>query len=271
MAQVYGWKLDPRIRTEKDGSTTDLMALDRKFPELSAVLKLSSATDIDLSKYCPDMDQRQLSSCVGNGTAESLDALEIVAHENLPGWKLDPVSRLFIYNMARTEEGDLDKDEGTHVRTAFDVLSRFGSCPETLWAYDEAKVFTSPSLLAQRSALGHKIHSYYRIDSTGQDRVNDLITALQGKHFPVFGTLVTKAFESLSDDTPVDVPSSSDPMAGGHCMMVCGYVGGYFIIKNSWGRAWGNGGFCRVTPEYMMWDQTDDLWVSTLGIDFASK
>lgn len=269
MAIVYGYQPDPRTRTETDGSVTDLIGKDYKFSTLLPKLTLSvSDTDIDLSKYCPDMDQRQLSSCVGNGTAESLDALELVAHENDTGFTPTPVSRLFIYNLARTEEGILDQDAGTHIRTAFDVLSRFGSCPEALWPYDESKVFTSPSLKSQRAALGHKINSYYRVDSTGPDLINDLVSALRAKHFPVFGTQVTKAFEQLSGFGPVSTPGSGDSIAGGHCMVVCGYIGGNFLIKNSWGSGWGKNGFCLFTPDYMMWSQTNDIWVPTLGIDW---
>lgn len=269
MATVFGYAPDPLTRVEDDGSTTDLVDKDYKFSTLlSKLTVMVSDTDIDLSKYCPDMDQRGLSSCVGNGTAEALDALELIAHENDVGYTPTPVSRLFIYNMARTVEGILDLDAGTHIRTGFDVLSRFGSCPEALWPYEESKVFTSPSLKAQRAALGHKIHSYYRISSTGPDRINDLIAALRAKHFPVFGTQVTKAFQALSGLGPTDTPASDEPIAGGHCMMVCGYIGGNFLVKNSWGPGWGKNGFCLFTPAYMSWSQTSDIWVPTLGIDW---
>ena len=127
MAKVYGYKRDPQSKQAADGSTIDLFAQDRKFSALLPNLTvLADAGDIDLSMYCIDMDQQQLSSCVGNGTAESLEMLEQMAHEGIPGYQPTPLSRLFIYNMARTEDGDLNQDAGTNIRTAFDVLGRFG-------------------------------------------------------------------------------------------------------------------------------------------------
>jgi C1A family cysteine protease len=52
-------------------------------------------------------------------------------------------------------------------------------------------------------------------------------------------------------------------------MLVVGYISGKgFIIKNSWGSSWGDGGFCIMKPEYLAWSRTQDLWVPTKGTTF---
>ncbi len=218
------------------------------------------------------MDQLRLSACTGNGTAESVEILN-----SLAGYKSVPLSREFIYAMARNEEPDpdnpghtmLEKDTGACIRDCFDVLSRFGVCDEYLWPYDEDKVFTCPSLMAQRQALGHKIHSYYRIDETGDDRLTQILTALRQNHPVVFGTQIEQAFEALQGDGPVTIPKGVT--VGGHCMVVVGCLSSKgFIVKNSWGADWGSSGFCLFTPEYLAWDGTTDLWVPTLGMDLSS-
>ena len=273
MARVYGYLRDPLTRPGPGGSETDLLASDRKIKDLLPLLA-SSPGDVDLSKYCIAMDQYDLSSCVGNGTAESLEMLENIAHEGIPGYQPTPLSRLFIYALARIEDGDHDahgdptRDAGTHIRSAFDVIGRFGVCTEALWPYQDALVLKSPSFLAQRQALGHKIHAAYRVDSTGDQRVNDIVAALQAKHPVVFGTNVTPAFEALKDGTPIGQPGSNDQILGGHCMVIVGYLNGNFLIKNSWGTEWAMNGLCFMRPDYITWDQTTDLWVPTIGTDF---
>jgi len=265
MTQKYGYHRDPITRVEANGSVTNLIQKDHKFKDVAAKLGANQTTgDVDLSLYCVDMNQRGLSSCVGNSTIESLEMLS-----NVAGYKPVPLSRLFVYNMARQRNGNLDKDEGTFIRSAFDVLSRFGVCDEYLWPYEEGKVFTSPSIMAQRQAVGHRIHSYYRIDSTGDERIKDIVAALHAKHPVVFGTMITSAFQRIGDRTPIDRPGPNDTLIGGHAMVIVGYIGGSFLIKNSWGTGWGSHGFCLMTPEYITWNSTWDLWVPTLGIDFV--
>lgn len=271
MAPTYGYKVDPRTRTEPDGTVIDLLAQDRKYETgLRPFLATASTGDVDLTPFCTDQNQLNLSSCAGNGTVESLEILN-----NIAGYKRTPLSRLFVYALARNEEEDpanpghtmLERDEGTYIRSTFDVLSRYGVCDEYIWPYDPSKVFTSPSLMAQRQALGHKIHSYYRIASTGEDRVAEVISALRQNHPVVFGTKIGPSFQRLVGPGPVGPPTGVT--IGGHCMVVVGFVGGMFIIKNSWGTGWGDKGCCLFTPEYLAWEDTADLWVPTLGMDFS--
>ena len=268
---TYGYIPDPLTKTFASGVQVDLLAADRQYTTgLRPYLLDGAPGDVDLSRFCISMDQLSLSSCVGNGTVEALEILN-----NIAGYNPVPLSRLFVYAMARNEEEDqenpghtrLERDEGTHIRDAFDVLSRFGVCDEYIWPYDEQQVNTSPSLKAQRQALGHKIHSYYRITETGQDRVDAIVEALRQQHPVVFGTQITGAFQSLQGAGPVDVPTGAT--VGGHCMVVVGYVNGKLKIKNSWGDRWGDGGFCYFTPDYLAWSGTSDLWVASLGLDFS--
>lgn len=268
MTIAFGYQRDPISRVEKDGSKTDLLAKDLKFGALATKLKLNAAPlgDVDLSPYCTPSDQFRLSSCVGNATADSVEILNSIA-----GYAPIQLSRLFVYAMARIRSGDpsLQKDEGTYIRSAFDTLSRFGVCDEYLWPYKESAVHHIPSIKAQRQAVGHRIHSYYRIDSTGDARVQDIVKALHAKHPVVFGTLITSKFQECSDRTPIQRPLAHESILGGHAMIIVGWIGGNFLVKNSWSAGWGSHGFCLLTPEYITWDSTWDLWTPTLGLDFS--
>lgn len=265
MSTAFGYKRDPV--TDDDGS--DLIAKDFKFRATLAPKIGASGTsgDIDLSPYSTPSNQFRLSSCVGNATADSVEILNAIA-----GYLPVQLSRLFVYAMARVRAGDkkLEKDEGTYIRVAFDILSRFGVCDEYLWPYDKELVFKQPSIKAQRQAVGHRIHSYYRIDSSGDDRCQDIVDALHAKHPVVFGTMVYDKFQRCDDRTPIDKPGPKDSLAGGHAMIIVGYIGGHFLVKNSWGTGWGSNGFCLMTPDYIGWANTWDLWVPTLGIDFGA-
>lgn len=253
----HGWLPDPGALP---GIIEDWFAKDKDATELFAIAPQLSIGDVDLRKYCTESNQYNLSSCVGNATADSIEILNAIA--GLPSVQL---SRLFVYNMARVLTGDLDKDAGTYIRSAFEALNKFGICLEKTWPYLVRLVFTNPSLRAQKQAGRHKIHSYYRIKSTGDQRVKDIITALRAHKPVVFGTLIDNAFSSAGE-AALSPPTGAT--RGGHAMIVVGYVKGVFIIKNSWGQGWGVGGFCFMKPEYLKWDNTSDLWVPTLGTEF---
>jgi C1A family cysteine protease len=81
----------------------------------------------------------------------------------------------------------------------------------------------------------------------------------------VFGTLIDEAFRDRGGPSVVDAPKGAT--IGGHAMIIVGYIGGKFLVKNSWGKGWRQGGYAFFTPEYIAWEDTWDLWVPTLGFD----
>ncbi len=272
MPRTYAWEPDPRFVAGPDGKTIDLWEKDPKFSDFKNLharkLRLGPPTPVSLANFCVAMDQYDLPSCVGNGCCESLEILENIAHASIAGYTATLLSRMFVWAMARTQEGILNQVTGTHVRTAFNVLATLGVCRELMWPYQDNLSTVSPSLLAQREALGHTIQGAYRLATLGPDRRNDILTAVGAQHPVVFGTNVTNAFESLSCAGPVSTPGATDSIAWGHCMVVVGWDGTNFLVKNSWGTGWGDNGFCKFTPDYMTWDNTTDLWVPTLGPNF---
>lgn len=270
----YGYRQDPRFQVDAQGNSVDLVAQDKSFAaHLAPHLGVSSPGDVDLRSYCLTANQGSLQSCVGNATAQSVYILNAV--EGLPRVEL---SRLFVYNLARNEEPSSDgtgtslrADQGTYIRLAFDVLSRFGICTEAIWPYAPEQVYSLPTILAMREATGHKIHSYYRIKDEDNDRLAQILTALRGNHPVVFGTEVDDAFEQLQAGQIAQVPKG--PTVGGHALCIVGYnqAKDAFIVKNSWGSGWADSGFCYMSSEYIAWNKTTDIWVPTLGTVFQAK
>jgi Papain family cysteine protease len=269
---LYGYRPDPK--------TPDLLAKDKDFTtQLKPYLIASTTGDIDLSRYSTPTNQYSLSACAGNSTADSVEIVSAIEEEdkakkeNRAPIPVPQLSRLFVYSMARSimdddgsGHGQIDRDQGTFIRLCFDILSRFGICEEDIWPYDTTKVFVPPSVKAMRQAVGHRIHSYYRIKQTGKDRIPEIIAALRGRHPVVFGTQISKQFGNIKSPYISGIPNDPE---GGHAQIIVGWVNGLFKVKNSWGQEWADSGFSYFTPEYVAWDQTQDIWVPTTGTVFS--
>jgi C1A family cysteine protease len=73
----------------------------------------------------------------------------------------------------------------------------------------------------------------------------------------------------------IPIPSPRrDSLLGYHCLTCVGYTSkdiddGLFIVKNSWGRGWGNKGFCLI-PAKMLIDNSNafDFWTVRPSSEF---
>ncbi len=213
----------------------------------------------------PLSNQGNIGSCVANATA---DAFELLMQ------KPDQISRLWIYWLARAYHEATSVDDGTSIRYAFDALARYGACPEDVWEYDTSKVFYQPPILAYTIASANKLTGYYRIGSVGDDRADDIETAVRANHPVVFGTEVSRAFTQCFNVEQVDTGNGwkypKGDIVGRHAMVVVGVRKSngrrQFKIRNSWGEGFGLGGYVWFEEEYLTDPGTVDIWVPTLMV-----
>lgn len=226
-------------------------------------LSLVSISDnkIDLRSMCSPVEkQLQLSSCVGNAIVGGLELLLRSRHGNFVD-----LSRLFVYYNSRLMNGEQNKDEGTYIRLAMGTLSSLGTCPEELCEYDTKNVFVRPSWKAYRSAHVNKVDKYYRIETSGNNRTQQIKAALNNSYPVVFGCIVGDELVKVQQDGIVKMPSEHRGETGGHAMLIVGYNDNdqHFIVRNSWGEFWGDKGYCYIPYVYLDATNANDFWVMT--------
>lgn len=260
--KLGGWLAD-------SGQPDAVGQVDLLFVDHHGTVRQTSTTTVverngvlDLRQWCsPVENQRELGSCVGNSVVGALEFLQ--GRDGLPRRDL---SRLFVYYNSRLMHRAQDVDGGTFIRLAIGTLSSLGTCTEEKWPYDVSKVFVRPAWGSYREAYTNKVGAYYRIDGTGEDRVRQVKSALQTCNPVVFGVSIDQAFLDLRTG---DVPMlNSKFIVGAHAMMLCGYDDNSrrFIVRNSWGTGWGDGGYCLMPYEYMDAGGADDFWVVTAAV-----
>ncbi len=222
--------------------------------------------DVDLRPFSsPRHNQRFTSSCVGNSVVKALEIKRIMQHGHDAHVDL---SRLAVYYLARELmlPSETHLDGGTYISHAFDVLRRFGAPTEAQWPWDTSKVKSPPSFMAMRSAYLHKITGYFKIRSTGDGRVAEVIRCLRAGNPVVFGCNVDGSWYGLGKNHLLKPVSRSD-RDGRHATVLIGYADGKFIGENSWGADWGDDGFYYMDPSVIAHLDSRDFWVAQTGFE----
>lgn len=224
--------------------------------------QISSET-VSLRSFCsPIEDQLHLGSCVANTVIGALELNRIKA-----GLPHKDFSRLFVYYNSRLAHNAIGYDKGTRIRYAMATLNSLGVSSEDIWPYDVYKVNTRPNWSAYRDAYKTKISGYYRIDGSYNEIIAQIKKALKSKHPVAFGCKVYKDFldNKLQSGYSVRVPSSNENYVGRHAMLIVGYdeTTKMFLIRNSWGKKFGNEGYCWMPATYFQAADAADFWVMT--------
>jgi C1A family cysteine protease len=222
---------------------------------------------VDLRSYMTQVEQQgELNSCTANAMA---GAYEYLAMRQLG--QAEDVSRLFIYYNARYADGSLDKDQGTYLRTCIKVLQEYGTCREKTWPYSPNSVFEEPHEIAYDEAANFLIDEAERIEV---DLYAMRHCLAEGYPF-AFGLQLFSSFQQTPKTGRVSMPDTdSEKHSGGHAMLCVGYSDKdqMFVVRNSWGSNWGDGGYCYIPYEYMTNPELNgDCWTikSVTDIDFS--
>jgi len=266
-----GWIPDyPDIRdfTEKTEEVRTVLHPTR--PAKAKSLPVSA----DLREWCSAVeDQGNLGSCTAHAGAGIIEYYERKSF----GRHLE-ASRLFLYKVTRNlmkSKGDT----GAFLRTTMGAMVLFGAPPEDYWPYsdDEKKFDQEPPAFCYAFALNYQTIKYFRHDPPGtkaEETLQRVKTYLSQGHPAMFGFTVYNSIEQAGAAGKIPFPSPKEKIEGGHAISAVGYddrmkikngyggaeTTGALLIRNSWGKEWGEKGYGWLPYEYVLKGLAEDFW-----------
>lgn len=217
-------------------------------------------SEVDLhEKLSAVRNQGERSTCVAHASAAVREFLlgEASSAGNL--------SEQYLYWACKARDGYAGP--GTWIKTAMNVLQELGVCPEPIWPYNTLIIAENegqgpPPANANDEAAPNRILHFTELNATWVDSLRETLA----KGLPIaFSVHVfascQRPYTFRGGDLRLPLPQERN--LGGHAMCMVGYVddeevpgGGYFIVRNSWGEAFGYDGevapgYCRLPYDYL--------------------
>jgi C1A family cysteine protease len=259
----------------------DLRDYTDKTGEISSVLTLAglpkakaAPSSVDLREWCsPIEDQGKIGSCTAHAGVGIIEYYERKSF----GRHLD-ASRLFLYKVTR----NLMKakgDSGAYLRMTMGAMVLFGVPPEAHWPYsDEGERFDQePPAFCYAFAQNYQTLKYFRHDppaTKAEEILKKVKTYLASGHPAMFGFTVYNSIEQADTTGRIPFPSPKERIEGGHAVAAVGYddkmkiknkygkveTNGALLVRNSWGKGWGENGYGWLPYEYILGGLAEDFW-----------
>jgi C1A family cysteine protease len=259
----------------------DLRDYTEKTEEIKSVLAptgllraKSLPASVDLREWCAAIeDQGRLGSCTAHAGVGIIEYYERKSF----GRHID-ASRLFLYKVTRNLM-KMKGDTGAYLRTTMGAMVLFGVPPEDYWPYtnDEKRFDQEPPSFCYAFAQNCQTVKYFRHDPPGtksEEILRKVKTYLAASHPAMFGFTVYNSIEQAGSTGRIPFPSLRERIEGGHAVAAVGYddkmkiknkygkveTTGALLIRNSWGKEWGEEGYGWLPYEYVMQGLAEDFW-----------
>ncbi|NWF93008.1 MAG: cysteine protease [Syntrophaceae bacterium] len=244
------------------------------FGTMKAPKEKGIPSSVDLRQWCsPVEDQGGLGSCTAHAGVGMIEYYERKSF----GRHID-ASRLFLYKVTRNLM-KMKGDTGAYLRTTMGAMVLFGVPPEEYWPYSEEKEAfdKEPPAFCYAFAQNYQTIKYFRHDppgTKGEKILEKLKSYLAKGHPAMFGFTVYSSIEQAEQSGRIPFPSPKERIEGGHAVLAVGYddkikiknkygkseSSGALLIRNSWGRGWGEGGYGWLPYDYILRGLAEDFW-----------
>jgi len=254
-----------------------IAAMTGKLGLAKTAKKPSSIPDkVDLREYCsPVEDQKQLGSCTANAAVGVVEYFQRRAYgKHLEG------SRLFVYKATRNLMG-VSGDTGAWLRTTMGALALCGVPDEKYWpytdndpAFDREPASFVYSVADNYEALRYFCHDPQGTQVPGKDVLESVKMCLAAGIPSMFGFWGFPSFTFSNVKGGIPYPCPNEQAQWGHAIVAIGYdddkkikntkcnltTTGALLIRNSWGKAWGDQGYGWLPYNYVTSRLAVDFW-----------
>jgi C1A family cysteine protease len=239
---------------------------------------------VDLRKWCSKVeDQGQLGSCTAHAAVGIVEYYQKRAFN-----KYMEGSRLFVYKATRNlmqETGDT----GGWLRCAMGALKICGVPDEKYWPYEVENFDLEPDAFVYSIADDFEALKYFCHDPIGSrvpfPKVLESVKKYLAAGIPsMFGFWGFPSFEKSDVPGGIPYPCTNESASWGHAVITVGYddkikinntycdkeTTGALLIRNSWGKEWGDKGYGWLPYDYVLNNLAMDFW-SLLKMDWVDS
>ena len=258
------------------------------------LVKLPSKVDLR-QFFGPVRHQGEIGSCTAQAAVGLVDYFERRSSRDDPPSFFVQGSPLFVYKTTRNLKGEIG-DTGSNPRDAIKALKLCGCVPERYWLYTDAvpDFDEEPSAFVYSVANNYRPIKYFSHETAGQYKSTSA-TLFSVKAFLAMGipSMFGFAVYDWCDDPLLDPVNLVYPYSDGkilpvlftfpllctelHGVVAVGYddsmvitreypvecsreTTGALLIRNSWGREWGEDGYGWLPYQYIIEGAAEDFW-----------
>ncbi len=209
-----------------------------------AFANIAEQDAVDLRKYStPIGDQGQTGRCSAFAWTHAAEMSRNILNEESP--RLSPNFTMLEFQRMQGDARDYqyayEGGDGTvSGPDPGEVLVENGTCRQELWPDDRSTPLSREEQLeadAQR----------YRLEAVPLPIAIDDVKKVLSGGCPVHVSMNTgSGFSDVGRDGVFKAAEGPWGRHGRHAMLIVGYVGNFFTLKNSWGTEWGDQGFCYI-------------------------